>query len=164
MKLYNDLILIRHSENIADENLPNSLLPLSEKGILQAAEAAKQLSGKYDVVISSTSKRTIMTANIITNNSSSIQDARLLESGWGNSQQDGKETSEEAKIRFKCFLGETLKKYKNKKILLVTHGALMKLAQDVIEDKCELRDSIDNCTIIEYGKDKKKKIIKSSIK
>lgn len=160
MKLYNNLILIRHAENITDKNLINNLLPLSEKGILQANEAAKLLKGKFDIVITSTSQRTIMTADIITNNSPSIQDSRLLERGWGNNDQDGKETDEEAKIRFKCFLVETINKYKDKKILLVTHGSLMKLAQDVIEDECVSRDSIENCTIIEYKKTKQKQITK----
>lgn len=164
MKIYNNLILIRHAESILDENLPNNLLPLSDKGILQANEASKLLAGKYDVVITSPSKRTIMTANIITNSSPLIEDYRLLERGWGNDHQDGKETDDEAKIRFKFFLVETINKYKNKKILLVTHGALMKLAQDVIEDNNIPRESIENCTIIEYGKNKQKKIIKNTIK
>ena len=164
MKLYNTLILIRHAENIVDKNLPNNLLPLSAKGILQANEASKLLKDRYDIVITSPSKRTIMTANIITNNSPSIQDYRLLERGWGNIHQDGKENDEEARIRFKYFCVEIINKYKNKKILLVTHGALMKLAQDVIEDNYEPRDSIENCTIIEYSKNKQKRIIKNPVK
>lgn len=53
---------------------------------------------------------------------------------------------------------------KNKKILLVTHGSLMKLAQDVIEGESITRDYIDNCTIIEYDKNKQKQIIKTYIK
>ena len=164
MRLYNNLILIRHAENIEDKTLPNNMLPISEKGILQANEAAKKLKGKFDIVITSPSKRAIMTTNIINDNSSIIQDTRLLERGWGNALQDGKETDAEAKIRFKCFLIETIKKYKDKKILLVTHGSLMKLAQDVIEKNCIPRDSIDNCTIIEYEKNKQKRIVKNSIK
>ena len=161
MELYNNLILIRHAENIIDENLSNSQLSLSDRGVLQAKQAAELLKEKFDIVISSPSKRAIMTANIISKNKEILQDSRLLERGWGNNEQDGKETNEEAKIRFKYFLTETILKYKNKKILLVTHGSLMKLAQDVIEGENITRDSIDNCTIIEYDKNKQKQIIKT---
>lgn len=164
MKIYNNLILIRHAENISDEKIVNNLLPLSNKGIMQAKEARELLKGKFDVVISSPSKRTITTAEIITNNNHVVKDSRLLERGWGNKKQDGKESDEEAKLRFKTFLIETIKKYKNKKILLVTHGSLMKLAQDVIEGVNKPRESIDNCTIIKYDEASEKEVIKNSIK
>lgn len=160
IKLSNNLILIRHAENINNDKLENSLLPLSPKGVLQAKKASKYLINKYDVIISSPSLRTIMTSKIINNGIEPLKDKRLLERGWGNKKQDGKETDDQAKIRIKKFLIETLKKYENKKILLVTHGSLMKLAQDVIEDETKERDSIDNCTIIEYNSDKEKNVIR----
>lgn len=163
MELYNDIIMIRHGENINDSTTPNNLLPLSKKGIIQAYEAAHILKEKFDIVLCSTSLRTIMTANIISQSIKPISDARLLERGWGNSNQDGKETDEEAKDRFGSFLAEVINKYKDKRILLVTHGALMRLAQDVIEKQCQIRDRIDNCTIIEYTKNKEKIIIKNKI-
>jgi len=159
-KLYNNLILIRHGENIYNTTLDNNKLPLSKKGISQAKNASKILANKYDIVISSTSLRTIMTSKIIDNGNMPIEDERLLERGWGNKQHDGKETDEEAKIRFKKFLTETVKKYRNKKILLVTHGSLMKLAQDVIEGEVKPRETIDNCTIIEYDKFEGKRVIR----
>lgn len=90
MELYNNLILIRYAENIIDENLSNSLLSLSDRGILQAKQAAELLKEKFDIVISSPSKRAIMTANIISKNKKILQDSRLLERGWGNNEQDGK--------------------------------------------------------------------------
>lgn len=40
----------------------------------------------------------------------------------------------------------------------------MKIAQDVIEEKTIPRDSIDNCTIIEYDKNNKKEVYKCLIK
>lgn len=163
MKFYNDVILIRHAENVDDSKIENNLLPLSLKGTIQAYEAANILKDKFDVVLCSPSMRTIMTANIISSLIKPIQDIRLLERGWGNLNQDGKETDEEAKTRFESFLNEVINKYKDKRILLVTHGALMKLAQDVIEQQCLPRDSIDNCTIIEYTKNKEKIITKNTI-
>lgn len=163
MKLYNDIIMIRHGENVDDCKIENNLLPLSQKGTIQAKKAAKILKDKFDIVFCSPSMRTIMTANIVSSLIKPIQDIRLLERGWGNLKQDGKETDEEAKIRFESFLDEVVNRYKDKRLLLVTHGALMKLAQDVIEQQCLSRDSIDNCTIIEYTKDKKKIITKNNI-
>lgn len=163
MEFYNDLILIRHAENETNKSLPNNLLALSKKGILQAKEAKQFLKDKFDIVISSPSKRAVMTAQTIANNAKIISDSRLLERGWGNKNQDGKETDEEAKKRFKEFITDILEKYKNKKILLVTHGSLMKLAQDVIENKKISRESVENCTIIIYKKNGKKEIINSSI-
>ena len=40
--------------------------------------------------------------------------------------------------------------YKDKIVLLVTHGALIRLAEDVIENKTIPRDRINNCDIIIY--------------
>lgn len=96
MKLFNDLILVRHGESVLDNSIPNDLLPLTEVGIKQAKEAQKILQNKFDIVISSTSKRAIMTAKIIAEGKEPLQDERLIERGWGNKEKDGKETDEEA--------------------------------------------------------------------
>lgn len=160
VKLYNDLILVRHAEAVEDNSISNNLLTLSTLGILQAQEVSKLLKNKFDIVFSSTSKRAIMTANIILQGKEPIQDARLLERGWGNSKQDGKETNEEAKIRFTNFLKEIIENYKNKRIVLVMHGALIKLAQDVIENNSTERERVNNCTTIKYNKNKEKKILR----
>ena len=97
-------------------------------------------------------------------NSKIIYDARLLERGWGNSNQDGLESDEEAMKRINLFLNEYINNYPDKNILFVTHGALMKLIQDVIENVKLDRDNIDNCEIIQYEPSKKKTLIKNKIK
>ena len=60
--LNSDLILVRHGENEIDFNKENRLLTLSEEGIKQAKKVRDILEGKIDVVISSTSLRSMLTA------------------------------------------------------------------------------------------------------
>ena len=138
------------------------MLPLSELGKKQAYEAFQILKGQFDVVISSPSKRAMMTAHIISPDSKILCDKRLLERGWGNEKQDGLESDHEAKQRIKSFMIEYMKAYPNKKILFVTHGGLMILIQEIIEGKIIERGSVGNCDIIEYSFNNKK-IMKNKI-
>ncbi len=156
------IIFIRHGENMIDDSISNNLLPLSELGKKQAYEAFQTLKGQFDVVISSPSKRAMMTAHIISPNSKILYDKRLLERGWGNEKQDGLESDYEAKERIKSFMAEYMESYPNKNILFVTHGGLMILIQEVIEGKKMERGSINNCDIIEYSFNHKK-IMKNKI-
>ena len=153
----NKFIIIRHGENIFDDTIPNNMLSLSSLGIKQAKWARDILNNDFDIVFTSISKRTKETAKIISKNIKPIEDKRLLEK-YGNEKQDGTETEEEATKRFKLFLEEIEKNYQNKKILIVTHGALMKIIQDIIENKKEERGLINNCDIIIYEDDNKKEI------
>lgn len=148
------ITMIRHGENIYDDSLENDLLPLSKLGKKQAKWAQKILDGDFDIIISSPSKRAKMTSYIIGSGLDFIQDFRLIERGWGNKNRDGKETDIEARQRFKDLLDDIYIKYSGKKILLVAHGSLIKLAQDVIEQKIMMRDSVDNCSIIKYERKK----------
>ena len=161
IELYNDLIFVRHAEAVIDETLPNNLLPLTQLGAIQAEEVSKLLENQYDIVISSISNRAVMTAKAILKGKEPIQDKRLLERGWGNEQQDGKETDEEAEIRITNFLKEIIEKYKNNRIVIVTHGSLIKIAQNVIENQKLERGRINNCTTIKYTKNKEKIVIKN---
>ena len=145
------LILIRHGENIDNPLIDNNLLPLSDKGKKQALITKEKLLNTFDTIFSSPSKRCQETAKIISDNSELIIDARLLEKGYGNKQHDGKETIYETIIRFTDFLHD-LKKYKNQNVLVVTHGALIRLAQNIIEEKNIRRKHIDNCFFIKYEK------------
>lgn len=156
------IIFIRHGENMIDDSISNNLLPLSELGKKQAYEAFQTLKGQFDVVISSPSKRTMMTAHIISPNSKILYDKRLLERGFWNEKQDGLESDYEAKKRIKSFMTEYMESYPNKNILFVTHGGLMILIQEVIEGKKMERGSINNCDIIEYSFNHKK-IMKNKI-
>lgn len=160
IKLNNEFIFVRHGENICDKDLLNDDLYLSELGVNQAKKLSKSLNSNYDVIISSPSKRCIMTASILSQfNKKIILDKRLYERGWGGNK-NGDETDFEAKERFLDFLLDVNEKYSNKKILIVTHGSLMKLIQDVIEQKCINRENVDNCTMIKYDKEKKKTLIR----
>lgn len=156
------IIFIRHGENMIDDSISNNLLPLSELGKKQAYEAFQTLKGQFDVVISSPSKRTMMTAHIISPNSKILYDKRLLERGFWNEKQDGLESDYEAKERIKSFMAEYMESSPNKNILFVTHGGLMILIQEVIEGKKMERGSINNCDIIEYSFNHKK-IMKNKI-
>ena len=145
-----EIILVRHGENVIDDIIPNDLLELSSVGINQAKKVSKILNNNFDIIISSPSKRTFDTAKIISNDKEIIIDDRLLERGWYHS--NGNETDNEAKRRFKELFDELEIKYKEKTVLLVTHGALIRLAEDVIENKELLRDRVNNCDIIRYKK------------
>ncbi len=151
MELHNDIIFVRHAENVCDESIDNALLPLSETGVQQAQHVAKLLDNAFDVVYCSTSFRTLATAKIISGSLTPQQDARLLERGWGNSSSDGNETDDEARTRISEFLSSIDNLYDNKRILIVTHGALIKLAQDVIENNISPRSRVNNCMVVEYS-------------
>ncbi len=154
--------MIRHGENIVNSSINNDLLQLTENGKQQAENARKRI-GAFDIVISSTSMRCIMTAKIIMNGGKPLRDIRLLERGWGNKEHDGKETDEQAKIRFIEVLTDIAKLYHGKNIVIVTHGTLMKLAQDIIENKCAQRETVNNCDIIKYDKNGEKIVLKCLI-
>lgn len=149
-KLPLSLTMIRHGENEYIDNVENNLLPLSEAGKKKSEWASKILKNDFDIIISSNSKRALETAKIISPRKKIIEDIRLIERGWGNEMHDGTETDDEARERFKEFINEIIYKYYNKRVLLVFHGGLMKLAQDVIENQILKRESIDNCNIIKY--------------
>ena len=145
------LTLIRHGENINNPLVGNNMLPLSDKGRKQALEAKDKIHDTFDVIISSPSKRCQETAKIISDNLSLIIDIRLLEKGYGNKKQDGNETIYETTNRFTDFLHD-LKKYHDKKVLVVTHGSLIRLAQNIIEEKNIRRKHVDNCFFVKYEK------------
>ena len=160
--LKSNLILVRHGENEIDSSKENQFLLLSDKGIKQAKQIANILNGNFDIVISSTSLRAILTALLIAQNQNIICDNNFLERGWGNEMHDGSETDLESFIRIKSTIEKYCSLYPNKKLLIVFHGGLMKLAQNYIENKPfdYERDLIDNCDTIIYTKEGTKKYIK----
>ena len=145
------LILIRHGENINNPSLDNNMLPLSDKGKKQAMDVKKRLDYSFDVIISSPSLRCQETASIINSDIPCIINNKILEKGYGNKKHDGSETIYEATIRFIDFISD-LKKYRNQKVLVVTHGALIRLAQNIIEEKNIRRKHIENCYFVKYEK------------
>ena len=160
VKIPLSIILVRHGENIIDESIADSDLPLSELGKKEATWAKEKLSNCFDIAISSPSKRAKETAKIICDNMINY-DSRLLEKGWGNNHNDGDEKEEDTEQRIKSLLRDIVLKYSDKKVLLITHGSLMKLIQDVIEGSKKERLLINNCTIIKYTRLNNDKIMTS---
>ncbi len=148
-RLPRSIILIRHGDNLVDDSKENNLLELSSLGVKQANWAFKKLYNSFDVVFSSTSKRCVDTAKIISKDMNIILSDDLLEKGYGNNKS-GNETLEEARYRFKMFFLKVCQNYSERRVLFVIHGTIMKLAQDVIEENVLERKNIDNCQIIKY--------------
>ena len=144
-----ELIFIRHAENVFDNKIKNDNLPLSKKGIKQAYKAKEKLNKSFDIIISSPSKRSQQTAEIIGDKMKYSIDSRLYEKGYGNKNHDGKESYIATVERINSFLDD-IKKYKNKRILIVTHGSLINLIKNIIEEKNIKRKHINNCYIIKY--------------
>lgn len=161
LKFGGDLILVRHGENIIDTTISNDLLSLTEKGKKQAQEVKGILNNHFDIVMCSTAIRCIMTSEIIMNGKEPIKDIRLLEKGWGNKEHDGRESNEQAKERFIGVLKDIAKRYQEKRVVIVTHGSFIKLAQDVLENRYIERNRVNNCNVIEYNRNGKKIILKS---
>ncbi len=148
-----EIVIVRHGENIYDDSITNNLLPLSKNGIEQAKWAREVLNDNFDVVFASTSRRTIQTAQIIVKSNNIKTDERLLERGWGYPKYDGTETDEDAGVRFKSFYKEIMENYRGMRVLIVTHGSLIKIIQNIIENMVKERGSIENCHIIKYSAD-----------
>jgi probable phosphoglycerate mutase len=120
---------------------------LTEKGVKQAEELAKQLKTNinYDVIFSSPVNRALETANIINHKGLPIQvDERITERDPGNlllksrdlvnksewnsldmlKTKDGSETLLSLLTRVKAFIEDLKKKYPDKTIVVVTHNSI----------------------------------------
>lgn len=149
---------------------------LSEKGVSDAKELQKLvLSLNVDVVISSPLKRTRDTAKIITDNKYPINiDDRIIERDWGlcegisieevdtvkcwnfyiNTDDNKIECIQDFMQRISEFLEDIRFKYKDKKVLVVTHSAVVRAMHYCIngipEDGDMSKIDIPNLRIIEY--------------
>ena len=176
MKIY----VIRHGQtDVNIENKINSLNDddLNETGIIQAKQVGKKLENiDYDFIISSPLTRTKHTANLLNIKSKDIIfDNRLLERDAGiftkqliekideedwwnlNPKQDYKdaETVKNVLDRVYDLLDELKNKYKDKTILLVTHGGTSKAIScyfnGIPEDGIIKKYEHDNCEIHEFN-------------
>ena len=176
MKIY----VIRHGEtNINLENKINALNDddLNETGIAQAKEVGKKLEKiDYDFIIASPLTRTRHTAELLNLESKNIiYDNRLVERDAGvftkqslknidsddwwnlNPKQDYKnaETVKSVIERIYSFLDEIKLKYKNEKIILVTHGGVSKAIScyfnGIPEDGNLEKYKHNNCEIHEFN-------------
>ena len=177
-----NLIIVRHGET--NWNLNNLILSktdeqLNQKGIDQARITAEKLKGEeIDLIICSPLKRTRQTADIINENRKIpiIYDKRIEERDFGEFEglkvSDPKfnikefwdyekninyikaENVQDFYKRIFDFIDDTIKKYKDKNVLLVSHGAAsavtncyfteipkqnVELLFEMVLDNCEYR-------------------------
>lgn len=175
----NKYFVMRHGETQAngqgliDTNI-SSHTPLSEKGREDVQNAATTLP-KVDVIISSPFERTKQTAQIIAKvmgleSSNVLEDGRIgeIQMGQWNGKKweeylstrsvsdryykldDRKETRIDVMKRVGNFLFELEQEYKNKTILIVTHGAPIGLLRVITEMKT-IEDLISTSADPEYG-------------
>lgn len=145
-------------------------IPLNETGRKQASSIGERLAHeeKWDLIISSDLKRAAETAKIISNKINlpiSHFDERIREINcgeiegtteeeriekWGRNWRDldlGIEKSEDVSQRGIDFLEEVVSTYKRKRLLIISHGALIGLTlQKVLPQKFK-KTNMDNTSI-----------------
>ena len=175
MKLY----VVRHGETIWNaENKVQGIsdIPLTDKGRLDATllkDLVKELN--VDVVISSPLDRAIETAKILTDGKMPINtDDRIKERDWGmneganidevdrwdcwdvilNTRVQNIESIQDFMYRVSNFLEDIKVRYKDKKVLLVTHSAVIRVIHYLLgtipEDGDLSKIDIPNLRILEY--------------
>lgn len=151
-------------------------IELNETGIKQAEQQIKTFNEKnIDLIISSTLKRASLTAQTISREKETkiIYDDRLKERCFGeyegtlanfnedylynlktNVKEKNIETAKELYSRVESILNEIKEKYKDKTILLVTHGGTTRAIEAYFNgiDKNDIMppETIKNCEIREY--------------
>ena len=175
MKLY----VVRHGETIWNvENRVQGItdIPLTDKGRLDATllkDLVKDIN--IDVVISSPLDRAIETARILTDGKYPINtDDRIKERDWGmnegadidsvdridcwdvilNTRVQNIESIQDFMYRVSSFLEDIKVRYKDKKVLLVTHSAVIRVIHYLLgtipEDGDLSKIDIPNLRIMEY--------------
>ncbi|MGN1387895.1 MAG: histidine phosphatase family protein [Bacillus sp. (in: firmicutes)] len=147
-----------------------SNIPLNEKGKEQALALGKRLAQeeKWDVIISSDLMRAQETANIISEKigfANVITDERIREidcgqfegtneemriSKWGSDWRKldlGMESFEDVAKRGLAFLTEISETYKGKRVLIVSHGAIIGLTLRKLLPGGIPKDNINNTSI-----------------
>ncbi|TQR19166.1 histidine phosphatase family protein [Psychrobacillus vulpis] len=145
-------------------------IPLNNIGIKQAQELANRLSKEeeWDVIISSDLSRAIETAQIISDNlklTNCMMDERIREINcgeiegtteeeriqkWGTSWREldlGMEKFEDVAMRGIEFLEEAVITYKDKRVLIVSHGAFIGLTLKRLLPEKFTSTYIDNTSI-----------------
>lgn len=174
------LAVVRHGEtirNIVELVQGDTESMLSEKGKEQAREVKKKLDSQtFDVVFSSPLSRAYQTAKIITEGKFPIIiDERLNERDYGdfeghtreefdyidywnfdyNLKENHGESVQHLCMRIDDFLKEIKEKYRDKRVLVVTHSGVARAIYYVIHGIPDDGDmstiDIPNCTIMEYN-------------
>lgn len=175
MKLY----VVRHGETIWNqENRVQGIsdIPLTDKGRLDAEKLKELVSSlNIDVVIASPLKRTRETAKIITDDKLPINiDDRIIERDWGmnegapldivdkidcwdvilNTGVMNIEKIQDFMLRVSEFIEDIKVRYKDKKVLVVTHSAVIRVIHYMLgtipEDGDLSKIDIPNLRILEY--------------
>lgn len=110
----NDSLLKKDKNNIL-VNIDKKNVSLNDNGIIQCSEIKKKISSlQFECIITSDTKRTIQTATLINNNKEIIIDNRVLNKQENNNMYYNN-------------LVEIIKNYKNKNVIIVTHGRIIKM-------------------------------------
>ncbi len=171
------IYIVRHGQT--DYNLNKIYqgqkdIELNDTGINQAHELKEKLDAmNFDVVISSPLKRAYKTAEIL-NKGNILTDTRLMERGFGkleglkfndtyidvkNKQEYEKQMEVESDFDFRKrvsdFWVDIKEKYKDKKVLIVTHNGFMIRSQCYFYGEPENADyskyKISNCEVLEIN-------------
>ncbi len=137
--------LIRHGESVYNaKGLFQGHIDseLSERGVAQAEEKAKDFPQDFDVCLCSTLVRAKKTADILLPGMEKTYDPRIMELGlgvWENTAfteektqlmlagyiPEGGETEEEFVGRIRAFLADVKARYAGKRVVIVTHGGVI---------------------------------------
>ena len=137
--------LIRHGESVYNaKGLFQGHIDseLSERGVAQAEERAKDFPQDFDVCLCSTLVRARKTADILLPGMEKTYDPRIMELGlgvWENTAfteektqlmlagyiPEGGETEEEFVGRIRAFLADVKARYAGKRVVIVTHGGVI---------------------------------------
>lgn len=155
MKIY----LVRHAQTEANyqgllQGRTNT--PLSEAGVRDAVKLKEKLKDKpLDICITSPLSRTWQTAMILAGDKTYIlEDERLIERNLGNfegksrtlydakkywdyelnSGEEGVEKIQDVISRAKSFLDELKEKYSDKSVLIVSHGAVVRALDHLLNN------------------------------
>lgn len=141
------IALLRHGQtdwNIDFRLQGTSDIPLNETGLAQARAAAEAISSQWDVIVSSPLDRAVKTAQIVAERHAlgELQiEPLLLERSFGeaegmlytewrekfsDSKVPGGESIEELEARCHRLLAHLAAKYRGKRVLTVSHGALIR--------------------------------------
>lgn len=164
MAIITDLATLRHgrTQYNAERRYAGTIdVPLSEDGIKDARLAAEKLKGvKFDIIISSTMRRSIETAKIISNGKIPITKTKLCNERkfgilegltWDEVQNlhppimliqvgddlhtvnpKGAEPFEDVWFRAKKFRDFVFKRYAGSRVLIVSHGVFLQMFHGVL--------------------------------
>lgn len=161
------LTLIRHAESIYNEKrlLQGQIdCSLSENGLKDTKEKAKNFPTDFDICFCSPLKRTKQTAEILVPYLNVIYDERIMERGlgdWENTPNTDEkqflmqnrivppngETFENFDSRILEFLEMIKKNYNDEKILIVTHGGVIYGIHRILGLKVKAIENLEMITI-----------------